>query len=38
MEWVNKNDLTQNKIKIFIYLHLTTSFPKLPTYVNKYLA
>jgi hypothetical protein len=37
MGWVNKNDLTQNKIKIFMYLHLTTYFPNLLTYFLTYL-
>jgi hypothetical protein len=32
-----KNDLTQNKIKIFMYLHLTTYFPNLPSYLSTYL-
>jgi hypothetical protein len=32
MGWANKNDLTQNKIKIFMYLNLSTYLPNLPTY------
>jgi hypothetical protein len=30
-QWVNKKGLTQNKIKIFMYLHLTYVPPYLPT-------
>jgi hypothetical protein len=37
MRWVNKKDLTQNKIKTFMYLHLTTYLPNLPTYLFIYL-
>jgi len=37
MGWANKNNLTQNKIKIFMYLRLTTYFPNLPTYFSTYL-
>ncbi len=37
MGWVNKNNLTQNEIKIFMYLHLTTYFPNLPTHLTKYV-
>jgi hypothetical protein len=37
MGWANKNDLTQNKIEIFMYLHLITYFPYLPTYFSTYL-
>jgi hypothetical protein len=32
MGWGIKYDLTQNKVKIFIYLHLITYFPNLWTY------
>jgi hypothetical protein len=35
MGWANKNDLTQNKVKLFMYLHLTTYFFNLPTYLPK---
>jgi len=46
MGWVNIYNLTQNKIKIFMYLHLSTYFPNLatyfftylPTYLSRYLA
>jgi len=37
MGWAIENELTQNKIKIFMYLYLTTYFPKLPTYFPTYL-
>jgi hypothetical protein len=32
-----ENDLTQNKIEIFMCLPLTTYFPNLPTYFPTYL-
>jgi hypothetical protein len=37
MGWVIKYDLTQNKIWIFIDLHLTTFFPNLQTYFSTYI-
>jgi hypothetical protein len=37
MGWTNENDLTQNKIKIFMYLHLIIYFPNLLTYFFTYL-
>jgi hypothetical protein len=37
MGWVNKIDLNQNKIYIFMYLHLTTYFLNLLTYFLTYL-
>jgi hypothetical protein len=35
MGWVNENNLTQNKIKILMYLHWATYFPNLFTYLPK---
>jgi hypothetical protein len=35
--WIIKYDLAQNKIQIFMYLHLITYFPNLPTYFSTYL-